>query len=500
LSALAGCLTTSGNLPETPLAVSPAFSGYSWPAPVAYSGDGAAASALSGTPTGVERMIPDQGGEPNIGITAQGSIVITALNEVFRSQDKGATWQKVEELLSPGAPNLSENYFSTSDPNLWVDPITNRIFVDQMHPGLECTYLAFSDKEGDNGSWVNRPLDCGTAYPYLDHQKIMTAPHGPSAPTGVLGMVPAVYPDVTYLCVNKIEFGTFCASSLDGGLTFSKDVQVSPYDPNCDAINGHPAAYPDGTVVVPLTSMGLTCKRPLEVAITQDDGATWTVRACNPKLSEQEIDASIVVTKDGTAYELFRDKDQVEHLLRTKDKFQTCQSWRVAPPNQTMDVFAAATAGDDGRIALAYLGTNLSQPPDTTVSDALLGTKWQLYVSTSFDAESSTPTFTTVQVTPNEDPVQIGCVWEEGGGGGEHSCRNLLDFIDMKHDSDGRWYVVFTDGCTPRNGCTGNPDVASLQTRDREDGVAVETSGASLFAAKGTLAPLEYTPPAPLAR
>lgn len=73
----------------------------------------------------------------------------------------------------------------------------------------------------------------------------------------------------------------------------------------------------------------------------------------------------------------------------------------------------------------------------------------------SFDADAEGPTFLSHQVTPAEDPVQVGCVWLGGGTGGRMGCRNLLDFIDMTHNPDGRWYIAITDGRQVRRGRRG---------------------------------------------
>jgi hypothetical protein len=46
-------------------------------------------------------------------------------------------------------------------------------------------------------------------------------------------------------------------------------------------------------------------------------------------------------------------------------------------------------------------------------------------------------------LTAEDDPAQIGCIWQSGGS---NPCRNLGDFIDLTQ-LDGRPYLVFPDGC-----------------------------------------------------
>jgi hypothetical protein len=513
--ALPGCL--QGGLPLTPLSkelpAEPSSSyHYTWPAPVAFDAHGkpVASAALldpARTPIGVEAMIPGSGGEPNVGVTPKGTIVVSSGDQTYRSTDQGKTWELAADLVGPLYPKM-QDMFSSSDPDLWVDQDTGRIFVNNMNPTLECNYLQMSDGEGAKGTWTDRPFAC--TIPQEDHQKLMTAKPGPASPPLPL----QGYPNVVYICVNKrlqvvgdnpltgqpVGMGTSCMMSYDGGLTWPVERETYVNDQLCSNINGHPAAWPDGAVGMVLGNLGERCERPLTVVMSDDSGLTWTLKQCDKSLHQEEIDADITVTKDGTAYLLYRDLDQRVHLLRSKDKFNTCEKLDVAPPDVKLDTFTAITSGDDGRIAMAYLGTTDPQPAGATPSNATPGSVWHLYVTSSIDAESANPTFVTTQVTPDKDPVQVGCVWLGGGGGGPFRCRNLLDFIDMSHDKDGRWVISITDGCTPRNGCAGRVAESDDQSRDSEIGVVVEDRGESLYADKGVLPSVGLSWPAPETR
>ncbi|HEX2021579.1 MAG TPA: sialidase family protein [Candidatus Thermoplasmatota archaeon] len=514
--ALAGCLQDDG-LPLTPLSdMVQTFPGqFTWRAPVAYDGNGTpVAMPLSAEemPVGVESLVPKGGAEPNTGVTSSGAVFVTAGDSVFRSRDKGLTWEEVHRLVPPGYPLMPDQWRSY-DPMLWVDTDTDRVYVNHMNPAIFCTYMAWSDDDGE--SWFERPYSC--LLPQLDHQKVMTARPGPQAKTGTL----PGYPNVLYVCVNKrvevipIEnpvstgtpadsagnLGTTCFVSLDGGYTYAYETAAYVNDQDCGNINGHPAAYPDGTVVLILGNLGgKSCVRPLTAIVTEDNGLTWEPRVCDAELGQKEIDADVTVTPDGTAYALYRDDDHLPYLLRTTDKFRTCETFKVAPPDITVATFAGITSGDDGRVAMAWLGTRDPQEPGVEPSNVTPGTTWHLFVTTSFDAASENPTFVTQQVTPEEDPVQVGCVWLHGGGGGPQSCRNLLDFIDMTRDPDGRYVVAITDGCTPRNGCSGTPEQSDFQSRDRQIAVVVQDRGMGLFAEKGILPPIGLVPPQPLER
>ncbi len=62
---------------------------------------------------------------------------------------------------------------------------------------------------------------------------------------------------------------------------------------------------------------------------------------------------------------------------------------------------------------------------------------WHLYIATTFDFGQ---TWTVQNVTPN-DPIQ------RGGICGDGTCRNLLDFMDIQIDKQGRVLVAGEDGC-----------------------------------------------------
>ena len=429
---------------------------------------------LAGGLTFVERLLKNRGGEPNIGVDPKGNVFVTANNNVMKSSDHGKTWSIVFNLTTafPSAVQGTPlyDYTRSSDSMLWVDPITGRVFADFM-TSLLCSNMVISSDAG--ASWTMKPMTCGL--PVNDHQKVMTAPFAKG--DGALPASP-IYPDVVYYCYNKL-LDTHCAVSFDGGETFPVDRPITNAAFNeCGGINGHPAPAPDGTVYVPIN---LGCAGPV-VVVTTDNGLTWTVQNGPTKTGAEEIDPDITVTPDGTAYMLYRGADHLQYLVRSHDKFKTWSGpWRVSPPDVKSTVFTVITSLEDGRIAMAYLGNR-----DTTDEPSKAGntTRWHLFVTYSTDAASAEPTFTTQQATPDDDPLQIGCVWLGGGG---NPCRNMLDFIDMTADPDGRVFVAVTDGCT--DGCAHNTAAKDTDSHKRDGGVYVLDAGPSLLAAKGKLSP-----------
>lgn len=429
--------------------------------------------AAADFPRMVEVLIGARGAEPNVGLTQAGSIFITAFDATMRSQDGGKSWQRVYDFnLADEAP---VDPFSTGDPMLWVDPITDRIFTNHMFPPLVCASNIISDDDGE--SWMHFPLACGLPVPPFDHQKIATAP-------SALPAASPAYESVVYLCYNRLV-STQCSVSLDGGLHYEYET-VAATTLECGGINGHMHGAPDGTLYVPL---GLNCGTPT-VSYTQDNGLTWTVNQFGHEFGMTEIDPEITVTPDGTAYYFARGDDGNGYLYRSSDHFATVQGpWVVNPPDIKGIQFAAMDSGDDGRLGIAYLGNreyagDPSEAPDNTT--------WHLFQTFTYDADAATPTFETHQVTPPGDPVQLGCIWLRGGGGGEKNCRNLLDFIDGVLGPDGRFYVAFTDGCTQELGCADNANATIHESRSRDIAVAIQDHGPSLLESVGILESLGY--------
>lgn len=532
-----------------------AFNGYNWYEPVVTTSLGeflAAHPVLSdpaSAPRPIYQLLPRAGPEPSIGVTKDGTIFVVTLNQVQMSTDHGKTWKVVYRYVSLNDPT-THNVYTTLDPMLYVDPVTDRIFVSHLEVdptvaitgGIPwCQYLAWSDDGGktwsdDPEKW---PLPYGPTHGenaclvgVSDHQKLVVAKFRDGDPVqkAVRDANPNKWSDrVLYYCHQKYDIlggypdlidettgatnlhdneitGSWCEASDDSGRTWRDAKQLSGFRPGCPAgLVGSPAAHPDGTVIVPMGVFGgegPCTNNPPAVAVTEDNGKTWTFREMpNRTVGQTEIDPDITVTPDGVAYMTFRDKNQHMMMVRSADKFKTWEGpFQVSPPDHVLTVFTTVTSGDNGRIAVTYLGTRDAQQKEAVPSNATGGTFWHAYVSYSLNANEANPIFYTVQTTPEEDPAQIGCVWLKGGGGGPKRCRNLLDFIDMVSDREGRTYSAITDGCTPRNGCSGDTESAIYQSHDREAAVLIQDSGMSLIAAKGNLPAFGLVAPKPLPR
>lgn len=418
--------------------------------------------------------------EPTIGVTSDGTIFTTATAQrvnpavqgvpapalrqlgVARSRDNGATWEVV------GHPILGPKV--SLDPWLWVDPITDRLYDAPLY--VECSWAHWTDDGGQ--VWDANPF-AGCGLPDHDHQKITTGPP-------VEGVTTVGYPNVVYYSYNPFRgvperAGTYVTTSLDGGRTWSVGAETIPRD--CTGgISGGVAVAPDGTAY---SSHG-GCEGVF-VAISKDSGETWSapVRAASHHLQFGNPD--IGFDRDGVAYLAHSDERLGVSVTISRDGGATWQpEVDITHPSIGRAMFPFIAVGEPGKVAVSYLATTAdpsawprggdpSYSPDATV--------WHSYVTYSLDALSDDPTWVTVRVTPDDDPVQIGCIWSHGGS---HECRNLLDFIDNTQH-EGRVYTARADGC---DRCT---EAARPQVRGSsvvEIQVAGPTLGPAWWAEEGS--------------
>jgi hypothetical protein len=363
-----------------------------------------------------------------MGVLSDGTIFTTASGaRIARSVDNGHSW----EVMDSGDALLRPK--TSLDPWLWVDPLTDRVYNAPLY--VVCTWAAWSDDAG--ATWDANPLT-GCGVPAHDHQKLTTG-----APAE--GVTTDGYANVVYYSYNSFrQEGTVITTSLDGGRTWGLGTVVhTPSD--CHAgVAGPVAVGPTGVAY----SVKPRCEG-VAVAVSTDSGATWgepvliedsTMDQALASMTDAAVDAA------GNAYLTWVGEDGRAYYAFSADDGQTWSGARaVSPPAVQASVFPVVVAGDAGRVAFGYLGTaaDASKWASRSAQDADDKAAWHLYLTFLENGTAETPAFVTVQATPDEDPVQIGCIWQSGGS---NPCRNLADFIDMV-ERDGRVYVVYSDGC-----------------------------------------------------
>jgi hypothetical protein len=454
------------------------------------------------------------GGEPSIGYDPKRNAVIygASKHETRMVFDDSTTPATVTQTKA-NAPTA----VTTLDAITFTDKYTGRTFDSQLLGA--CSAMSYSDDAG--ASWTPT-TGCGQNT-LLDHQSVGGGPFHSPVPQGTN----PVYADAVYYCAQN-GFNAYCAMSPDGGLTFGPgrpisntpendpddaDPQIAAEGGACSGLHGHVRVGPDGTAYLPIKGCGgqpsvddLTNTeywggRPA-LSISNDNGTTWTVHtipagtttAGNEVANSDESDPSADVDKGNRLYLGWENSK----ITSSTDYAKTSQAVIAYSDDEgktwskPFDVssalginnvqFPEVIAGDKGRAAFAFLGTNAVGDDQ---HNGFLGPDgnpavWHLYVAMTYDGGQS---WTTTDTTPN-DPVQRGCVDMQGTSNktvtDNNICsqRNMLDFNDITMDGQGRVLVAFADGCV--DACVTDPTAKSTSARDT---LMRLTSGNGLLAA-----------------
>lgn len=383
-------------------------------------------------------------GEPTVGINwktgaamYQAGLTTYRVNFVDTASSSSAIW--TDKSARP--PDCTQA--TSLDPYLFTDNTLGRTFSSQLlaNPVLLNSATCLTDDDGDN--W--KPSQGGGVVQGADHQSLGG---GPFSKNSTLGPT-TPYPHAVYYCSQNIVEAQ-CSLSMDGGTTFP--ISSQPYTiKDCAGLHGHVKVAPDGTVYLP----NKNCNGKQAVAVSRDNGLRWTVRRVPTSLGRSgDSDPSVGIGSNNTVYMGYQNRD-----LSDPAKFATA---RIAVSHDQGEtwirdtdvgaqlglkniVFPAVIAGDDNRAAYAFLGTKTAgdyQDNDDTDGTPSFKGVWHLYVATTTDGGQS---WVTVDATPN-DPVQRGSICTGGTTCGED--RNLLDFMDLDLDAQGRAVVGYADGCT----------------------------------------------------
>lgn len=416
----------------------------------------------------------DASGEPSIGVdwnanvaslksgtVNQGGVAFFTSNlNLFRvgfddcSSPASTTWTDVTspvESVTTLDPIGLCDHFGGSHPG--------RLFQSQLAGAT--SLLAFSDDDGN--SWLQSQ---GSGQPAgVDHQTVGAGPYNTAA-TPPPPPHPA-YNNAVYYCSQDIATA-FCARSDDGGTTFGPGVPIYNLT-QCAGIHGHVKVAPDGTVYVPNRGCGAN----QAVAVSTDNGLTWSVRPIPDSTPAIGNDPSVGIASDGTAYFGYQDSSGAAKIAVSHDRGQT---WSTsvnvgASLGVVNTVFPAVAAGDPNRAGFFFLGATV---PGNLQDTANYKGIWHAYMAVTYDGGG---TYFLVDTTPN-DPVQVGSICIGGTTCGAD--RNLLDFNDLTIDAQGRLIAAFADGCVK-----GSCDASSPNTSSRSAlaTIARQSGGRRMFAA-----------------
>jgi hypothetical protein len=366
-------------------------------------------------PSFVQRTVTSAGAvEPPLAFSRDGSLFFASTtfapgtyplkptSRLLRSRDLGRHW-------TDSTPSIAGVGFDNQggDPVLYREELTGRLFYMLYFGGG----LTISWTDDDGATW-SLPAQVRVTEPggITDYPRIWT-----SRPVGAQ-TTPAGARFYVHLCYNAL-YRTSCQRSIDGGSTFVPSPPPYPEAVARYAVDtcwsfhtGWAISSPvDGTIYMPKPFCGA-----LEVASSRDNGLTWT-RTVVPGAARPEglEETRLAMDAKGNLYYLWMDaKDysggETVMLSVSRDKGRHwSRSVDVGAPGITATKLPSIVAGDEGRIALSYVGT--TTPGGWKASaQAKERSRWDAYVAVSLNALSSRPVFATALVNPPHDPLRRG--------------------------------------------------------------------------------------------
>ena len=355
-----------------------------------------------------------------------------------------------------------------SDPIGFTDHAgsTQRVFSAELTATSPTCKISYTDTDGTpaNTGWVATPGPLGSG---IDHETIGGGPFNEGA---VPPPVHPTYPNAVYYCSQDLV-AAFCLRSDDGGATFNTP-PIDTYTTECGGLHGHVKVGPDGTVYLP----NKDCSGNEAAVVSENNGVTWSVRPvgnAGVQPGASQSDPAVAIDANNRVYFAMATDDASATIAVSSDHGQTWPT--IVNVSRALGLqnvrYPAAVAGDNGRAAIAFLGSTTAGDANSANFNGV----WHLYVAHTFDGGA---TWTTTDATPNM-PVQRGCIWT---GGGANICRNLLDFFDIAIDKEGRVQVGYPNGCSGGD-CAQSASTATGNAYAATATIARQSSGKRLLQA-----------------
>ena len=454
----------------------------------------------------------DLGTEPNLAVDPDGTTVYsspifgtsTTISFLLRSTDEGRTFVQLGNEIPETGAGKPDQCDGGGDSDLVTDKFSGDLYMIDL--GDADVPARVSHDKGQTFASNCIPNDVNadptaaqgaTYFPDrqwlsydVKHQRTwfiyrdgVLAPPDPTGSIGGVDVATHAYGEYIKYSANattagtagmsQVQFQSLCTQAGTASPCFS-DVSIAG---NAITDNSPTSPY-YGTTYLAFQRTGAG----VGVAAINPDSTTPVVETTVPGNHTQELFPTVAVDSAGTVYEAWVDGTTFQiNFAASKDGGKTWNAVQVinAAPAATT-IMPWIVAGSAGRVAVGFYGSPSTMNPTTNYGP------WNGYVAESTDADSATPTFTQDQFTdrPNHiDPIclsGLGCTTDTSAAGD----RELGDFFKVAIAPDGRLLFSIADGDdqlgTTVTGTGPAPSFAH---------VVRQTSGPSLYASIGTVAP-----------
>lgn len=366
---------------------------------------GAVCASLKATPV----TVGTKGNEPLVTVAPDGTLYISALQHLYRSIDKGATWKELPGPIYSSTLNLN------SDSSISVDP-GNRLYFTFDYPYAGTTAVCVSDDRGDTWTcnpavvpggtdrmWVFAPSK--TAAYEVTNEGLYETTFMASSDRGISWTPRAVgsgllEPQTGPLLQKPCSQFILQVIKIFGNGPADEDLKFYVYDPTSTT-----------SLISDIRPTGVKLPVGLPSAALSGDGVLWIA-------SEEES------AVHGRQVVVARSSDEGVH-------------WTKLPPLPATKTgtatFSWVAAGEPGHVGVLYYYTH-----DNGTSPALTNSTWSIVWAESRDAESATPTWT---FTTLEENVHKGAICAAADCTGTN--RFAGDFISAVIDTGGAAHLTW---------------------------------------------------------
>lgn len=434
-------------------------------------------------PADVLQLTPDVqlpgdgfGAEPNIAALADGTLFVIAPSDgsflpsardgaayLWRSTDHGASWTALRTPTPLETPVGPTSLWYSGDSDV-VTSSDGWVYYSDWWIGPP--YLAGGNynvvASGDGGNtWTSAPITTIDAFYGVDRQWLV------AGEGGHVVLVYAYYHPVRNAIDTVADVparGDYRMSlnavvSEDHGATWSMPIAVTLPIAGHQMLHGKTVLLQDGTLVVPYvdtTNRYLSDPGVVRVAISKDGGYSWAQRevATIKQAAEAVWPVQAAVDDGGKLYVVWNER-QGEHmpiLIATSDDSGASWSEPTVVAATGIHALPWAAARENGTLALGWYGSwNATGDPQ----EADDSTEWNALLAVSNDG-GATFSFGRASATP----VKVG-PWCTSGAACP-SDRELLDYVSLVYDADGRLHYAFARSETQGSSVTAHVQYAGL--------------------------------------